>query len=188
MVIGWLVRRRERCKDQGRPTNHDGGDSQMGPEPPWCCLMVIAHAVKVEPPSGKGSEKSRVLLLRMTSTTWVLASSPPLRLRSGQIPRRRTVPPDQIGEWMVRPRERSTRHNSHEGMGWRMPVSQQFRIRLKCRSPYGGECTNASCCLSGIGASLVDVGMTRERTVCRQFRPRACPGSQRSTDPLQAGR
>jgi hypothetical protein len=39
----------------------------------------------------------------------------------------------------------------HPGMGWRMPVSQPFRIGLRCRNPYGEEYTNVSCCFSGIG-------------------------------------
>ena len=37
----------------------------------------------------------------------------------------------------------------------------QFRIRLQRRNPYGGECTHAAYCLSGIGAPQVDMRMTR---------------------------
>src|SRR4051794_4522070 len=48
-------------------------------------------------------------------------------------------------------------------MGRRMPVPAEFSIRLKCRKPFGGECTSAACCLTGLGASLVGVGVTRYR-------------------------
>jgi hypothetical protein len=61
------------------------------------------------------------------------------------------------------------------------------RIRLRRRSPDGGEGTNVSCCFSGTGAPLVDVGVTRERTGRRQFRPRAWPGGQTVYRPIAEG-
>ena len=152
MVIGWLVRRREHYKDQGRPTNHDGPGFRVGPENhPRCCLMVIAHAVQVEAPSGKGSEKSRVLRLRMTSTAWVLASSPTSGYsRPDSKASHRPSRPDRWVDGSSTRKERPTHSHKEHGLAYARVA--ESRIRLKCRSPYGGECTNASCCLSGTGA------------------------------------
>ena len=44
------------------------------------------------------------------------------------------------------------------------------------------------CCLSGTGASPGRRGEDARTHACREFRARACPGGQRSTDPLQTGR
>jgi hypothetical protein len=65
--------------------------------------------------------------------------------------------------------------------------SFQFRIRLRCRSPYGGEGTGASCCLSGQVLLLVDGRMTREG--CLPPVPgKAMSGQAQVYRPLAGGR
>ena len=92
-----------------------------------------------------------------------------------------------LGPSQANDERRKRRHWTHR-RGVAYPALSESRIRLQCRSPYGGECTGAPCCLSGTGASPGRRGEDARTPACREFRATACPGGQRSTDPLQTGR
>ena len=51
----------------------------------------------------------------------------------------------------VRYLERGKRHNLTKARADATRAAE-FRIRLQCRKPFGGECTSAACCLTGLGA------------------------------------
>jgi hypothetical protein len=81
---------------------------------------------------------------------------------SGMVPAGSCCPAEPARSHNRRRAKGGRRQTHSTGRGWRMPMSSEGRIRLRCRRPFGGECTSASCCLTGSGASLVDVGVTRE--------------------------